>query len=121
MSAQRLRDAAKVLRENAATATVGVWSVVDEGTDDWPHLAVYGGPNLQDEVTGGGLTESDAQYIAIMHPGVGLALADWLDLVAAWTDEGLGLVPPDINIGDAWADIDGQALVLADLILGAES
>lgn len=65
--------------------------------------------------------EADGDYARTMHPGVGIAVADWLDLVGAWRDEGLGLIPPYSNIGDVWADIERQAHSLADLILGDAS
>ena len=46
-----------------------------------------------------------AAYIATMHPGVGLALADWLDRVAEHSGRYAGVLVDD-------------ALRLADLILG---
>jgi hypothetical protein len=51
---------------------------------------------------------TDARYVATMHPGVGLALADWLDDDAEMC-ESLTLA----NLGP-----DEAALRIADLILG---
>ncbi|MFK5691322.1 hypothetical protein ACI3EY_16815 [Ornithinimicrobium sp. LYQ92] len=88
-SARRLRDAAKVLRKGAEKATCGPWRVVG---------ALVGSPI-------GDVTyyadDSDAVYIATMHPGVGLALADWLD------DEYMQQNGPTEH-----------AITIADLILG---
>lgn len=70
MSAAELRRAAEALRGRADNATSGPWEgrhgsvtselfVIAEARSFKPH--------------------SDMAYIATMHPGVGLALADWLD------------------------------------------
>ena len=86
MSAQKLRDAAKVLRESASEARAGRWvskgagvkAVWSFGTHDVAHCD-------------GSLPEGNkinARYIAMVNPLVGLALADWLDdeaeIVAAY-------------------------------------
>lgn len=103
MSADRLREAARVLRDHIDGLTTDHirWD------DAFPVSRVYADKSTYERL--------------IVHPGVGLALADWLDVVSGWLDEGLGLIPPYSNIGDAWADIERQAYSLADLILGAES
>jgi hypothetical protein len=98
MSADLLREAAEVLRERAEAATSGPWRW-EQYRDDLPYLVGRGG----DPATYAYDTEviyanhsgecgcrsacylwlevahSDRDYIATMHPGVGLALADWLD------------------------------------------
>jgi hypothetical protein len=50
--------------------------------------------------------EDDAAWIALMHPGVGLALADWLD---------------DAAEGDAQGEINPYTLAVARQFLGGES
>ena len=89
MSADVLRRAAERLREVAGEATPGPW------WDDFGgvragilprsrHLVTNGFPNvvaITDRRGVGG--EADAAYVATMHPGVALALADWLEREAA--------------------------------------
>lgn len=87
-SVETLREAAKVLRERAEAATPGPWEAdMHEVSQHWsrpePWQTVassevacmaycYGG-------SGRGIErEEDATFIATMHPGVALALADWL-------------------------------------------
>ena len=97
MSADTLREAAKVLRERAQAATPGPWSAADEhgllGPDSWPAWCVsqmrpgYEAMSPTEgyvtdiaDVHGDDKSENpNADYIATMHPGVGLALAEWLD------------------------------------------
>lgn len=73
MSAELLRKAATILRERAEAATVAPWEAFADG--------LVWADRLGDPVSGSTLTE-DSDYIATMHPGVGLALADWLDVEA---------------------------------------
>lgn len=96
---ERLRKAAKVLRELAQAADAvqprETWS--DQALD---YLGAEWG-----------------EYVATMHPGVGVALADWLDDHA--------------SLGESWDSTrrgngvqyvyDPTALRIADLILGRES
>ena len=103
MSADRLREAAKVLREQAEAATPGPWRSVQGASGDlwWVEL-----PNTADVALD--LHGENATYIATMHPGVGLALADWLDDLA--DHDASDLMP-----------MERGALFLADLILGSAS
>jgi len=39
------------------------------------------------EFVGGAMPEPVARYIASVHPGFGLELADWLDAVAEWSEQ----------------------------------
>ena len=71
MNAETLRNAAEVLRERATAATVAPWEAS-------PVDGLVWADRLGDPVSGSTLSE-DATYIATVHPGVGLALADWLD------------------------------------------
>lgn len=89
--AERLRAAAEVLRERANAASQGPWyrdaTLVDSDTSRvLTHNVVE---NLWDVAwVGAGATEppereaqaaDNADYIALMHPGVALAVADWLE------------------------------------------
>ncbi len=73
-----LREAATLLRERAEAATPGPWARGDPSTVENTRASCVidgdGGMPCSDE---------DAAHIAMMHPGVALALADWLDEVAA--------------------------------------
>lgn len=90
--ADQLTAAAKLLRERATAdyVTSGPWIVheangflrVDNDRDTTRKAwTVKTGADLAEE------NRDTAEYIALMHPGVGLALADWLDREAAiWND-----------------------------------
>ncbi|MGW4648075.1 hypothetical protein [Kitasatospora sp. NPDC004289] len=90
--AQTLRAAAKKLRQQADGVTAGPW------THD-PDVVWNAHPHFNREFVGApaeygnaivastGTPEDpqalvDADWIALMHPGVGTALADWLDSAA---------------------------------------
>lgn len=112
MSAQKLRDAAKVLRERAGATEPGPWEVRRGGLIArastsprlvWPPHASADGQYWEDERE---RNDATATYIATVHPGVALALADWLDDTATEVASG--------------ATYSQDALRLADLILGAE-
>ena len=119
MSAETLRKAAERLRERATgplddRLIPGPWSVGK--WSDLPRLWAVT-PALDEDYDNIATTpfEAEANYIATMHPGVGLALADVLDESAA-----------------VWDDIDVDTIVrddsqidrlhrLARLILGGDS
>ena len=95
MSAELLRQAATILRERATVATPGPWRFTDSETVDdvWEAgLAVvnderqpvaFVADQWYEENEPGDVTPLlDATWMATMHPGVGLALADWLELEA---------------------------------------
>lgn len=112
MTAQKLRDAAKVLRESAESASgesVPPWHIEGGAAefttviDDHGWRVTEGPDQYYREV---------AAYIATMHPGVGLALADWLD-IGATNAEKNGWQP-----GYLEALEHTPALRIADLILG---
>lgn len=120
-----LRRAAKVLRERAEAATDGPWRVAAEGSEG-SRIA----PDCEDKrervrwianVNGRVQPEDgrNARYMALVDPPVGLALANWLEIVAAWPDEGLGNIPglDRTNWPDAWQDVSDHALTLARAIL----
>jgi hypothetical protein len=80
MSAAELRKAAEKLRRQAQEATEGEWFAVagsiHTGTAA-PHQVIAPCTTYCD----------DADYIATMHPRVGLALADWLDAEASEVEQ----------------------------------
>lgn len=92
MSAEKLRAAAERLRQ--IIHALDPWDDEDSGYCTW------GDAHRGDDGTA---------YIAAMHPGVGLAVADWLDDAAAWMD-----IPRTVNH-------DAKAIEIADLILGDRS
>lgn len=78
MSADLLRRAAAKLREHAKAASLAPWDSASDGLV-WPD-------RTGDPVSGSTEVE-DADYIALMHPPVALALADWLDSAARDAEE----------------------------------
>lgn len=105
MTAERLREAARVLRERLDR--LEPWEG-DEDTRGW--VDEYGGIG----------TSYDMQYIATVHPGVGLALADWLDAAGAdeWAHGPHCLTPCIECDDDPRAPHVRAALAVADQILG---
>jgi hypothetical protein len=88
--ADTLHRAAAKLRETAKAATPGPW---EESTSDHGDVEVWKTGDYQQPVAstgyGPGIDEGayrDAVYIAIVHPGVGLLLADLLDRAADYAD-----------------------------------
>lgn len=77
--ADELRTAAETLRRLAEAATPSPWTETGIGDFGW----TVGSPTrsiaeTEDNEQG----RTDAAYIAAMHPGIGVALADWLDETA---------------------------------------
>ena len=105
MTADRLRQAARVLRERAEAATPGPWLTHDEDGD--PYIAPPATGALLITAHPLEVARANAAYIATMHPGVGLALADWLEAQADLSERGYTQDPRYL-----------AALALADLILG---
>lgn len=120
MTAERLREAAALLRERAEAATPGPWAA-----DVWPVrkrspqtgrlLTIDPADGTQGTVdlipTDGvyGVMEgADAVYIALMAPPVALALADWLDQAAIHVSGGSLRAHP----------MSTRAITVADAILG---
>ena len=111
MTADLLRQAATILRERAEKATPAPWSLVWDSCDcgdgygcnhgSWVHAIRFpvpvqepmrkGGEVLDHHYEGGTdeLPPETVEYMVTVHPGVGLALADWLDLHARNLDGGL--------------------------------
>ena len=82
MSADELRQAAETLRARAQASSRAPWVVDGEGDLEGTEVraARGAGPTVAQTVPlGYERRRANAAYIATMHPGVGLALADWLD------------------------------------------
>ena len=118
MSADRLREAARVLRERAEAATSPPWEA-RPGPLEGHWVAGLGG--MPCRPIPGLIEDEDAAYIATMHPGVGLALADWLDGAASNAEFMQAVIDtgradnPDASLARTKADD------VADLILGSAS
>ncbi|MFF7335406.1 hypothetical protein [Streptomyces sp. NPDC008150] len=78
--ADELRAAADRLRNLATAATPGPWTQTGIGDYGW---TVSSSTSALVDTVDSEEGRADADYIATMHPGVGLALADWLDTAAA--------------------------------------
>lgn len=104
--ADELRTAAQTLRDLATAATPGPWRQHDTHLGQHGHTAtVLSGERNTTELRAWLPTMShdywdetrnvwnDATYIAAMHPGVGKALADWLDWQASAVDEARIAIP----------------------------
>lgn len=93
--ADELRAAAETLRDLAKAATPGPWRQHDTHLGQYGHTAtVLSGEGNDTDLRAWLPTMSqeswdetrnvwaDGAYIAVAHPGVGSALADWLDVAA---------------------------------------
>lgn len=115
-----LKGAADEIRQLATEATPGPWHAW-AGT--YPHLVIQGPPGVLSEAKGIVSTNlavnerADSSWIAALHPGVGMALADWLESTAA-TVEAVTRKHADAAPTDAhWL---APALAVAQQILGAQ-
>ncbi|SFD13583.1 hypothetical protein [Streptomyces aidingensis] len=120
-----LRAASARLRQLADAATEGPWSTRWNGQDyelvgagevivSWLYTVSTTEPHASQQRAE--CDTADADYIAAMHPGVGTALADWLDSVADEADRhaagGWG--------NDATEITDGHPITLARQILNTK-
>jgi hypothetical protein len=93
VSAAELRQAAETLRKRAKAATPGPWGFTDSeaaaslvNLPDDGMVVLYDGDTpvalcadeFYENEPGEPAPFNDAQWISTMHPGVGLALAEWL-------------------------------------------
>jgi hypothetical protein len=106
--AETLTAAAKRLREHATDPdiTPGPWLCLDGGDRIIRYPGIDDTDYVVDEPTS---NSANAEWIALMHPGVGLALADWLEWEASTVSS------------TAWAPINiglDRALAVARQILG---
>jgi hypothetical protein len=105
--AGELRAAAKLMRERARAATPGPWAVAAGTWQDETFAAVLGpggDPGNAETwlmATGRGAVNqvADACHAAFMHPGVGLALADWLEAEAERAERPGGLALHSLSPG----------------------
>lgn len=108
-----LRRAASLMRERAGAATAGSWQHMCLGSEGCLVLRQTGTirERGRGRVARFGQKEwpadhADAEYVASMHPLVGVAVAKWLDEVAADSHASL----------DAW--VENAALAVARAYLG---
>jgi hypothetical protein len=95
--AETLRAAATLMRERATAATPGPWRPVAGLWKTETFAAVIGPKGVAENAetwlmaTGRGAVsqEADADHAASWHPGVALAVADWLGIEAAALERGL--------------------------------
>ena len=104
MSADRLREAAALLRERAEETHDGPWDHVVSASGDHSWVERR---NIETIVETRDIGTS--AYIAMMHPPVAKAFADWLDHAAEASD-----------YGEVWPDTR-EPLAVADAILGGDS
>ena len=98
MSAELLREAAAKMRELAEGATPGPWEWDDK------HYGIFPGPQVDGCCEGDGFIHhsADAKHIAAWHPGVALAVADWLDREAELADWECDAEPAAIDLARAF-------------------
>ena len=107
VSAQRLRDAAKVLREESEPlAGGGAWAWRVTGDRQWAVVDNQNGVRVAQSAD-----DDSAAYIAMMQPPVAVALADLLVSMAETLEMG------HLRDRATWEMAD----LLADLILGGMS
>lgn len=118
MSADLLREAAKLMRERAEGATPGPWTMRDGWgpTDDGlmvfariandAHETVIAPSGHPDGPDGLEAKRYDAEHIAYWHPAVALAVADWLEAEAK---------------SEAWPSPHSAAVAVARTYLGEPS
>lgn len=114
--AEVLRRAAELMRKQAGAASDGPWKSWQEGRDHWGGDSMIGtedpdGGDIYVQVAQSGYHpkwEADQDYIAGMHPLVGVALADLLDRFAGCDCD---------EDGDHWPE-KAAALAVARAFLG---
>lgn len=100
--AEEMREAARLMRERAALVPPPPWHALMHD--------IIAGDDGGNVIASSGLTVR-AQYVASWHPGVALALADWLDVKAVNLEV----------VGHLYRDHDfGYALAVARAYLGAQ-
>jgi hypothetical protein len=125
---EELRAAAEKLRALAATATPGPWTakpvIYGPPEDGWGEPSDWEISSKDHTVIshqmheGGGIDHGpNAAFITAMHPGVGAALADWLDFHAAMGERLQSLFGEELPNDD---DIKHPALAVARTILGSQ-
>ncbi|APE21368.1 MULTISPECIES: hypothetical protein [Streptomyces] len=82
--ADELRAAAEKLRDYTSTTSPAPWHV-----NQWDNVETAGREEMAEVWPLQANPSANATYIALMHPGVGTALADLLDDQADGDDEGV--------------------------------
>lgn len=134
--ADRLREAARVLRERAEAATPGPWTTdrffwkigSTRGMPDGFWNAVDGAGEVHGAlVIAGGdeAGERDVAYIATISPPFALAVADWLDEAADHMEAHDHADAPGVDLCPSAAEgpacsMFTQALAVADAVLGVD-
>jgi hypothetical protein len=114
--ADELRAAAQLIRERLMPVTEAPWTrwTEQESVPGWDGFIVIGddAPIDADECNpiARFYTEEDARWALLMHPGVGEALADWLETAAEYYAPG-AMHPTHVV----------RALVVARAVLGGAS
>ena len=115
-----LRRAAETLRTASAAATPGDWTAhLLPPNEHHSHPAHWvkteyddGNTTTSQVVADCPWRQADARYIAAMHPGVGAALAAWLESVSARVDQMTYL---------EWrGGVEPEALAVAVAVLGEQ-
>lgn len=146
--AGELREAARLMRERAGKATPGPWAWEPTGDkdsswavglvqDEQSEQALAGRLDHGQGIVIDGVCESidgrlaDAEHIASWHPGVALAIADWLDVEGAILERRMStesVEVPALRVARAYLgtrggsvaaldgrqDVDAQALAAAE-------
>jgi len=130
---EELRSAAVLLRQRAEDATPGPWKHTGHGPG-YEHMGCGEVYTLGDGVEGGGIAapagdcyprgdyspDGDMAWIATVHPGVGLALADAMDQAASDFGNGTDEAFQKLMLEASQHGPEHPLLVAARLILGAE-
>jgi hypothetical protein len=119
VSADRLREAASVLRYRAEKATPGPWhseGKLGQAKDICAEPGVLRGVG-RDLAVAERVFGRDANYILMMHPSIGIALADWLDVEA----EHITSHDCEAHCEPDGCDRSNAACVVAALIVGGAS
>lgn len=82
--ADELRTAAEKIRTHAEGAATGPWTV-----NGWGNIETANSEEVA-EVWPLNNRDHNAAYVAVMHPGIGTALADWLETTADYATVSVG-------------------------------
>lgn len=114
MSADVLREAARLMRERGNNATLGPWVQQSEPRSAKVRSAGIDAENFDDEIAVT-IDAIDAEHIASWHPAVALAVADWLEAEAG-TEERLSALAHRDSVGS----IRDEAIAVARAYLGSD-
>ena len=125
MSAETLRRAAALMRENAEAATPGPWSAEAVGSEGFHVFAPDGSrAPMRGRARPAACTwqdweqsEADAEHIASWHPNVALPVADLLDHAAARAES---KIEHGGKVGPVWSH-ERDALAVARAYLGEDA